>query len=288
MIIIDYSAIAISAILSQDIEPEEDMIRHMVLNSIRMHVQKFSKKYGDIVIAADNSSWRKEYFPEYKANRKTNREESTTIDWDEIFRVVNLVLEELDEYSPYKVIKVKNCEADDIIGTLCEYTQEFGKHEPVMIISGDKDFIQLHKFKNVAQYSPTQKKFVTHKDPAQYLIEHVFKGDSGDGVPNVLSSDDTFIEKIRQKPVTKKKIELWTKNLNNLQEVMSNEEYKNYTRNSTVIDLSKTPVELKEKIIEEFEKEKESTPTKTSFMRYLISKRCKQLISCIEEFYSCR
>lgn len=56
-------------------------------------------------------------------------------------------------------------EADDIINSLVEYTQEFGNYEKVMIISGDKDFAQLQKYSNVDQYSPITKsllKSMTH------------------------------------------------------------------------------------------------------------------------------
>jgi 5'-3' exonuclease len=285
MILIDFSAISISAIVVQKVEVDENMIRHMILNSIRMYTHKYSKKYGQVVLACDASTWRRDYYPQYKANRRKDRSESST-DWDEMFRIINMVLDEIRENMPYKVLHIKGCEADDIIGTLAEYTQEFGKNEPIMIISGDKDFIQLQQYPNVEQYSPIQKKFLKHDDPKGYLLEHVFRGDSSDGVPNILSHDDTFVNGDRQSPVTAKKIKNWVDNINNLESVMSTEEFKNYARNRKLIDLTQTPQELKEKIVELFESQ---TPVNNSkVLPYLISKRCKQLIGCIEEFYPCQ
>lgn len=285
MIIIDYSAISISAIVAQKAEVEENFIRHLILNSIRTYVHKYSRKYGQVVLACDSSTWRRDYYPQYKANRRKNRSESDT-DWDEMFRIINLVLDEIRENMPYKVLHIKGCEADDIIGTLVEYTQEFGKNEPVMIISGDKDFIQLQQYSNVSQYSPIQKKAVKHDNPRMYLLEHIFKGDSGDGVPNILSHDDTFVNGDRQSPVTAKKLNNWIANIDNLESVMSTEEFKNYARNRKLIDLTQTPKELKETIINQFETQ--TVAKKSKVLSYFISKRCKQLIGCIEEFYPCQ
>ena len=118
MILIDYSAIAISNIVTQKLDIQEDMVRHMILNSIRMYRSKFKEKYGEVVIAGDaGNNWRYGAFPQYKAARKKNRKESK-MDWQEIFRIINLVWEELCENFPYKTIKVDKCEADDIIGVL--------------------------------------------------------------------------------------------------------------------------------------------------------------------------
>jgi hypothetical protein len=276
MIIIDYNGIALSNIIVQRMEIQEDLIRHMILNSIRMYNLKFGKKYGQVVLACDASSWRKEVFPQYKFKRKENRETSS-MDWDEVFRIVNLIREEIKENFPYKVLHVQRCEADDIIGVLVEETQNLGKHEEVMIISADKDFIQLQKYNNVRQFSPMTKKFVEHNDVNTYMIEHILRGDSSDGVPNVLSPDNAFVDSLRQSPMTKKKIELYCDTSN-----MEDEVYRNYCRNRQMIDLSYTPQELKDQIISESEAYK--LPHASKVLNYLIKKRCKMLIECVGEF----
>lgn len=281
MIIIDYNGIAIGNIITQKLKIEEDLIRHMILNTIRMYNKKFRDKYGQVVIACDSSSWRKDVFPQYKFKRKEGREESS-MDWNEVFRITNLVREEIRENMPYKVIHVNGAEADDIIGTLALETQEFGKSEPVMIVSADKDFIQLHRFDNVRQYSPMTKKFVEDKNPRLYLFEHIMKGDSGDGIPNCLSGDNVFVDGVRQSPMTQKKISTFLA-AEDMREAMGEEIYRNYCRNKMLIDLEEVPAALKSEIINTYENTKPSHKMKV--LNYLIKKRCKMLIESVEEFY---
>jgi len=283
MILLDYSQIALSNIIVQKLN-DENMIRHMILNSIRMYNKKYRNEYGQMVICADGANtWRKNYFPEYKAHRKKNRDESSQ-DWTEIFRILNLVRDEIKENLPYKVIHIEGCEADDVIGTLALQTQEFGQHEPVMVISSDKDFIQLQKFNNVKQFSPIQKKLVTDPNPRKYMFEHICKGDKGDGIPNILSPDNAIIDEIRQSPMTKKKMEHWADNADNLKEVMTAEEYRNYIRNKTLIDLTEVPEVHQQLIINTFMEQKPAMKMKV--LNYLIKKRCNLLIECVEEFYN--
>ena len=225
MIIIDYNGIAIANIMVQKLAIDENIIRHMILNSIRMYRTKFNKEYGEVVICSDaGGNWRKQVFPQYKASRKKTRDKSS-VDWDEVFRITSMVREEIRENFPYKVMYVENAEADDIIATLCKH---FCNDDKIMIVSGDKDFIQLQKYSNVQQYSPILKKYVNGHDPDTYIKEHILKGDTSDGVPNVLSSDNTFVDGLRQRPLGKKKIENWLDiNIDDLQDEVK----RNYQRN---------------------------------------------------------
>lgn len=283
MIIIDFNGIALGAIVTQKLDINEDLIRHMVLNSIRMYNVKFREQYGEVVIACDGGSWRRDVFPQYKWKRRQAREDDkSSLDWNEVFEILNKVRDELTEYFPYKVVHVPGVEADDIIGTLVEETQEFGKHEDVMIVSADKDFIQLQKYNNVRQFSPMTKKFVQEKNPRLYLMEHLFKGDSGDGVPNVLSSDNVFVDGIRQSPVTKKKMEAWLA-AEDLRDAMGEEIYRNFIRNKKLIDLSEIPLSVKESIINNYVNAK-SAP-KMRILNYLIKNRCRQLVECVGDFH---
>lgn len=283
MIILDYNQIALSNIITQKLGAQEDLIRHMILNSIRMYNVKFGKEYGQVVIASDGKmSWRRNYFPNYKASRRKNREDSD-VDWNEIFRILGKIREELETYSPYKVLCFDGCEADDVIGTLVGNTQEFGNHENVMIVSSDKDFVQLHRYGNVKQWSPMQKKWVKEKDPSAYFIEHVFRGDTGDGVPNVLSGDNVFVDGVRQTPLSKKKLEDMIAHKEDLKTFLSEDIYRNYQRNKKLIDLTETPEELKQQIINKYENYK--IPHRSRLLNYLVKNRCKLLIECVEEFF---
>jgi 5'-3' exonuclease len=280
MILIDYSGIAISNIFAQKVTVSEDMVRHMILNSLRMYNLKYRKEYGTMVLACDGGSWRKEIFPQYKASRKTSRDASG-LDWNEFFRILSVVRDEVKEHLPYKVVHIQNIEADDIIGTLTE-NHWYLERGPVMIISADKDFIQLQRYPNVRQFSPMTKAFVKENKPFKYLYEHIMRGDSGDGIPNVLSPDNTFVDKIRQKPISTKKIEQWIASYDNLDKVMDEATYRNFQRNQALIDLNKVPRDKKALIINTFE----SVKPNSNVLNYLISKRCTQLIECAEEFNS--
>jgi 5'-3' exonuclease len=205
MILVDFSGIAIATIAVNKVN-DENMLRHMMLNSLRMYNKKFKDKYGQMILACDSSSWRRDYFPQYKANRRKGRDDST-FDWAEAFRIMHKVKDEIKENFPYKVIHLDGCEADDIIATMVDHTQQFGQYEEVMIVSSDHDFKQLQKYNNVSQFSPMTKKFVEETHPRQNLLLKILGGDAGDGIPNVLSHDDTFINGDRQTPLSKKKKE---------------------------------------------------------------------------------
>jgi hypothetical protein len=283
MILVDYSGIAMGALFARGGGDEEPLIRHFILNSLRMYNVKHRDEYGRMIVCGDGGSWRKEYYPEYKASRKTNREKDSR-DWDKIFNTFTNVRNEIAEHLPFDVIHEFGVEADDIIATLVQETQEFGKHEPIMIISADKDFIQLHKHGNVKQYSPITRKMVSHEDPVLYLREHIFRGDAGDGVPNVLSSDDTFIdEDKKQTPLSKKKIQTWLDDYDNLENVMPSQAYRNYQRNKKIIDLEEIPQEVKTKILDKYNSLKPTPNMKA--LNYLIVNRMNNLVESVGDFH---
>tara|TARA_R100000426_G_C4823012_1_gene111344 strand:- start:1273 stop:2142 length:870 start_codon:yes stop_codon:yes gene_type:complete len=283
MILLDYSQIALSNIIVQKLN-DESMIRHMILNSIRMYNKRYREEYGQMVICADGmNTWRKDYFPYYKAKRRKNRDSSDQ-DWNEIFRILHLVRDEIKENLPYKVVHMEGVEADDIIASLVLQSQEFGMGEPMMIVSSDKDFIQLQKFNNVKQFSPIQKKMVKDDNPRTYLFNHIMKGDSGDGIPNVLSDDDTFVSDKTQSPLRKTRIAEWLENSDNLRNVMEETIYRNYQRNKKLIDLTEVPESIQEAIINNYNDQK--VAMKMRVLNYLIKKRCNQLIEVVEEFYN--
>tara|TARA_Y100000389_G_scaffold174214_1_gene183985 strand:+ start:303 stop:1157 length:855 start_codon:yes stop_codon:yes gene_type:complete len=284
MILLDFSGIAIAPIvMGQAKADDENLIRHIILNSIRMYRQKF-KSYGDMVIIADGGgNWRKDVYPEYKGKRKSNREKSK-IDWNLAFSHINTVLDEIKENMPWKVIHQWGCEADDSIAEIVKWTQDFGNYEDVMIVSSDHDFIQLQKFKNVSQFSPTTKKPVKDDQPRLYQADHFLRGCTGDGVPNVLSDDDTFItEGKRQNVLSKKKKEALMQDPRALGETV----YRNYLRNKKMIDLteeSECPDVVKKEIINKFE-EQDPWPNRGKVLPYLIKKQCRLLVEVVEEFF---
>ena len=279
MIIVDLNQIMISNLMVQisgrnAVELSESLVRHMVLNSLRGHNKRFRREYGEMIIACDSANvWRREVFPNYKASRKTTREKSGH-DWTTIFEILTKIKNEIKEHMPYKVIELDTAEADDIIAVLVKKYI----NQKILILSGDKDFIQLHN-NRVKQYNPVLSKFVGQGEtPSIYIKEHILKGDRSDGIPNVLSDDDVFIEGRRQRPLTKKKIEAWL----NGAYVLTEEEQKNYDRNRELIDLSLIPPELEAEIYNEFDEVKVAHRSK--ILNYFITRKLKTLIEVIDEF----
>ena len=281
MILVDLNQVLISNLMAQTRgQPDkttanEDMIRHMVINSLRGFNVKFKTKYGKMVLCSDaGDPWRRDIFAHYKYSRKKGREEST-FDWDNIFNIITNIKNEIKENFPYVVMYNEKCEADDIIATLVKYHYQ---DEPIMIVSGDKDFIQLQQYKNVKQYAPIQKEFVGEGiDPKQFLLEQILKGDRSDGVPNILSEDDVFVTGEKQKPMTKKRMEEYAHNENRTDFLN-----KNFRRNETLIDLTKIPKVYEDAIINSFREYKVNDRSK--LLTYFIENKLKSLMENIGDF----
>jgi 5'-3' exonuclease len=282
MILIDYNQVAISNLMEQigssRVTVDESLVRHMILNTIRTYVKKYKDSHGpEVVIACDNRHyWRREIFPHYKASRKKARE-SSGHDWSSIFDCLSKIKQELKEHSPYKVIDVDTCEADDIIAVLA---MKYSATQKIMILSSDKDFAQLQKFPNVEQFSPILKKSIKEPLPAAQLKQLIIRGDKGDGIPNILSKDDTFVEGARQKPIAEAKIISWMNQ--EPKEFCNDEMLRNFNRNELLIDLTKIPENLKTAILDTYDNAKGKT--KQEFMNYFIANRLKNLINVMDEF----
>lgn len=298
MILLDLSQVMIANIMAhlantggitQKLNDDtENMIRHMVLNSIRSLRSKFKEKYGELVICCDDRDvWRKDVFPHYKANRRKLREDSDT-DWTALFDFMAKIRDELRENFPYKVLQIPRAEADDVIASLCHKYGEFiwraadlsDKTENIMILSGDKDFAQLQKYSNVYQYAPVQKKNVVIDNPERFLREHIMLGDTGDGVPNFLSDDDTFVTDKRQKPLMRKKLAEWS--ILEPTTFCDDTMLRNYKRNETLVNLDMIPKDIQETAISQFNTQIPASRSK--LMGYFMEKRLRNLFEHIGDF----
>jgi hypothetical protein len=280
MILVDLNQVLISNLMAQtrgksDIKPDKDMVRHMVINSLRGFSLKFKNTYGKLVLCADAAlPWRREIYPNYKHARRQGRVDSAT-NWDNIFTVINEIREEIKENFPVMVLHVEKTEADDVIATLVK-----NNNEPIMIISGDKDFIQLQKYQNVKQYSPIQKSFVGEGvDPVVFLHEQIIKGDRSDGIPNILSPDDIFLTKEKQRPINKKRLEEWSK-VENIP--LGSETKKYYDRNKQLIDLNCIPKDIQSSIINTYNSY--TIPNRSKLLPYFIKYKLKSLMENIGDF----
>lgn len=278
MILVDLTQTMIAGVMVQvkmnrlkGDEISEDLLRHMVLNTIRSYARKFKNEYGDIILCADDRKyWRRDYFPNYKANRKKHREESD-IDWDVIFGMLNKIRDEIEKNLPYRFLRVEGAEADDIIGVL---TKE--SNEKVLIVSGDKDFQQLQKYDYVKQYSPNLSKFVSPDNAEEFLAEHILRGDKGDGIPNILSGDDVIVDGDRQKPMRRSTLNKYINGVDKYDNY-----YRNYVRNKTLIDLDEIPEEVNLRILKAFD---ESEPPSGKLLPYMMKHSLKELLNAIGDF----
>ena len=279
-ILVDFNQVAISNLMinlkmNQLDTVEEDMLRHMILNSLRFNRNKFTEEYGELIICCDGrNTWRRDSFPYYKRNRKKTRAASG-YDWNHIFETLNKIKSELDDHFPYKVVHLDRAEADDIIAVLAK---QWTKDEPVLILSGDKDFMQLQKYDNVKQYSPVQKKFLRVDNPQEFLFEHIVRGDTGDGIPNCLSKDSTFVSGERQAPITKKRLAEWIQK--------GKVDYKDgdvgFDRNRRLIDFDYIPEDLAKDIVREYEDA--PVQDRRNLFPYFVNKRLSKLMEHITEF----
>tara|TARA_R100000951_G_scaffold99204_2_gene89465 strand:- start:8 stop:856 length:849 start_codon:yes stop_codon:yes gene_type:complete len=279
LILLDYSSIAMSSIMVRvdDFQEQPELVRHQIFNIIRQYNERFRGEFGEMVIAMDHTHiWRKKTFPQYKANRKKQRKASKH-DWNAIFTMMNDVREEVETYSPYRCIRIESCEADDVIATIIEAKND---PSPTVIVSPDKDFVQLQKFPNVKQFSNIQKKWVEPDvDPVTDLEVKVLKGDMGDGIPNVMSDDNVLVEEnARQTPLRKAKMDMLMAD----PEALGTTIARRIIRNRDMIDLSRVPQDLKSEILEAF-----NLPAKgsiNSLMSLFTKHQMKLLIESLQDF----
>lgn len=297
MILIDYSQVALAAILTfqRELKGNEaeikNLIRHVTLSTIKSYKKKYSKEYGNVVICCDGRKyWRKEFFAQYKGMRKSNRAKSD-LDWTLIFNTLSEMRVDLATYFPYKVIHIDRAEADDVIAVLTKYVQDneliqvglVEESQKVLILSSDKDFKQLQLYPNVKQWSPMQKKYITasNREIIEHKIEHIVKGDTGDGVPNILSNDDVFMNGERQKPMSAKRLQEFFDN--GFIACKNDIERRNWHRNATLVDFDFIPVDITKTIVDAYISSKPAGD-KMTIMNYLIENKCRLLLDDLEDF----
>jgi hypothetical protein len=258
--------------MNETVELNEDLIRHMVLNSIKSVKQKFSE-YGQLIISCDSRDyWRKDLFPYYKIKRKKDRDKSS-VNWSDLYIYMDKIKKEISDNFKYPVIEVDKAESDDIIGFLVNKSYK----EPILIISRDKDFISLQKYPNVKQYSTVDKKYYETNDPNKYLFENIIKGCTSDSIPNIFSSLDSIALGKRQKPVFQNKIDLWWKEKN-----IPEEYQERFNFNRKLIDLSMTPKDIQENILESYQNQ--INKKKKNLINYFIQHNLKEQLSNIQDF----
>jgi len=257
MIIFDFSQLLHNAVhsdmkLQGTKEPSERGITIYILNKIQYIRNKFANEFGkETIIAIDSGSWRKDVFPNYKFKRKKTREEDK-LDWKIIHSYFNNIKSELKDNFSYKIIDINGAEGDDIVAVLTKNSKE-----PLVIIGQDKDYFQLHGKRNLKQYCPTKDIFLNFniEDIPYNLFNHICRGDSSDGIPNILNPSNCFVEGVRQKPLKETYIkEAYSYTIKGqLEEFLGPTVFGRFQENKKLIDFRMIPDEIKEKIIDAYE-----------------------------------
>lgn len=297
MILVDYSQVALASILtfqadlkSGDQEKVINLIRHVTLSSIKSIKKKYGKEYGKIVLCCDGRKyWRRDVFAHYKAGRKKSRDASD-LPWKLIFDTLSQMRNDIAANFPYSVIHVDEAEADDIIAVMSKFTQEnelveqglVTEPQKVLILSSDHDFIQLQKYDNVSQWSPNVKKFIkaNKREIHEKRITHIVKA-GDDGIPNILSPDDIFVQGVRQKPISAKRLAEFIEQ--GFDACRNDTERRNWHRNEQLIDFDHIPPAVSDAIVQVYLNNKPKGDRMTA-MKYLMEHRCRLLLEEIEEF----
>lgn len=291
MILVDYSGSMFSALhveLARNPGAKCDIkfLRHCLLNQLRSYSKKFKEDYGEMVICLEGGScWRKEIFPNYKAGRQQSRIDSG-IDWNAVFKDMNQITEELAEATPWRFMRVRGLEADDVIAILARSMETIGRTtllgdvEPTMIVSNDKDYAQLQKLPWVSQYLPRKGTTTREADPDHALIDLIVHGDKADGIPNINSEINSFVDGARQKPVSRSLMgEIFASGTSFLTESQK----KRYKENETLISFDCIPDEYVQKVLEAWQDSKPKGGGMKLFT-YLARNGLKEQLSRIDDF----
>ena len=275
-ILVDANQIAISHLMIRNkIEDgiNIDSVRKSIVRVVGRIAKKFGPEYGKMILCYDDKNyWRRDIFPFYKKNRKQEREASK-YNWDEVFSVLNKIRDEIRTNLPYHVLQVQGAEADDIIASICIHSSKKENPEKTLILSADKDFIQLHKFDFVNQYDPIRNRWITNENPVQYLQEHIIRGDRSDGIPNILTCDDAIVTGKTQKKMSKEKIAALASM--DPSEFTNFIRLRNWKRNAEMIDFTRIPEPVSERILTSYLK---NQATATVNINYFIENRLQDIL----------
>jgi 5'-3' exonuclease len=302
MILVDYNQAALAGIFAfqEDIKAGKDVeniVRHAVINSLFNYKRRYASKYGELVICADarGGYWRKEIFKHYKGTRAKSREESD-FPWDTVFNILNQLREDIKLYFPWRIVHIDKAEADDVIAILTKHAASLGgkktglydDEEPVFIISSDHDFKQLHIYDGVKQWCPRQEKLITvnsKKEIKKLIIEHIVKGDSGDGIPNIRMPSSYFMKGKNVVPRQKSIKTSWLEEFyeKGIDACQSKFQRHRYQFNERLVSFEFIPDHIEQAILDYY-KNNPPKGTKLKTLEYLTQHRCRLLAEQITEF----
>jgi hypothetical protein len=279
MIFVDFSPLTISNNFSnmsgkgeKKSYPNPEELRIILWSALGDLNAQHRHRYGKMCVAMDNKPyWRSEIFPHYKKNRKKLGDE---IHWG----IINEMELRLKDHTPWKIISIPTLEADDIIGTLAPI---MAQKEECLIVSPDGDFRQLQIHENIHQIDIIRGRDMSCENPELFLREAFICGQTKDGIPNMLSDADTFVDPTkRQKPMTAKRKREFLKTDPAFWDDKTH--LARYRENEKLIDLAKIPDDIKRKVKYEFALW--PTTGKKPLRKYFVENRMAQCADNVRNF----
>ena len=246
-----------------------DILRHVFIKNIISYVKEF--KPDRVYIAIDlGQSWRKQLSSIYKGQRKAARQKQD-VDWDAFYGMMNKVTTELKENFPFYVLGIDTIEADDIIAHLVATEDSYVEK---IMITCDRDYIQLLQHPNTKLYEPIRRKFIESINPLHDLEIKICSGDKSDNIPAIAHR---WGEKTAEKHILNGKLDLM------LAETEADgspcEMKRNYDRNKALIDFELVPKSILRQIDEEVAKYE--LASHKGLLKYLMKHKLTELIESV-------
>lgn len=197
----------------------------------------------DFIFAMDDrvsKNFRKDLYPEYKANRRIGKKSYNTFKIQEYILNVIFPELELEKRYGYHMIKVAGAEGDDVIAVAVKRLKK--EYMLTVLIASDRDFLQLDGVHQINLQGKAVEPILaeTKLTPNEYLLGKILIGDHSDNINQVF-------EKIGEKRALK-----LIQNRDELKKKLLEDENaaKQFALNKKLISFDEIPAELEQKIYE--------------------------------------
>lgn len=211
--------------------------------------------FVDTIIAKDSKlvkSFRYSLYPEYKLTRKLNRAKRGQYKIGPVFDELYVNVFPSIFGDRMVQLAVDGAEGDDVIASIARSERIAQDYEKIILVSSDRDFLQLQIDRPVAQYDAKGEMVlprlkhgneIIDLTPKQALMIKIISGDSSDNIKPIKPK----IGEIRAYKYITEKTDEFKKMLKEEPEVAER-----LVLNSKLIDFKNIPTDLSQKVVDEF------------------------------------